>query len=406
MYANTKFHLQVICLLIGSLFITISALANKSPLVYRQQNFEVAGQTYQVRVAEGYQLELLSDKLRGPRLLSFHANGDLLIGSRSGDIYRLQPPYTRAQTLITLNDYPHSVVVRGKELFIARTSGLYRVPYEPGQKKIAEDDLQLIARIPGGGGHNSRSLAVGPDRRLYLSLGITGNCSNEYLDDSYDFDERRGGILVLDENSQTAQWKTFASGLRNPVGFAWHPVTGVMYASNNGPDHWGFEQPPEYFSRIDAGSFHGMPWFQFNGQQIVRDDCIKTRPPRPMGDVVKPVATFPARNAPMAVAFMPDTPAAGVLRGDAIVALRGSWATAPNGGFFGDNASRRTPRLVRVRFESGQAVAVEDLLSGFQLPNGDRWARPVGLAIDAEGAIYFTSDSGINGLFRLRRVSR
>jgi glucose/arabinose dehydrogenase len=185
------------------------------------------------------------------------------------------------------------------------------------------------------------------------------------------------------------------------VGFAWHPKTGVMYASNNGPDHWGYEQPPEYFSRVTAGSFHGMPWFQFDGQLLKRDDCVPSKPPRPLADVVAPVATFPARNAPMGVAFVPKGAMRKALEFDAIVALHGSWGTKPSGGAFGDSATRRPPKIVAVRFKDGKAMRVDDLVTGFQRANGERWARPVGVAIGPDGALYFTSDSGTNGLFRL-----
>jgi glucose/arabinose dehydrogenase len=176
-----------------------------------------------------------------------------------------------------------------------------------------------------------------------------------------------------------------------------------LYASNNGPDHLGFEQPPEYFSRLLPGSFHGMPWFQFDGQRLRRDHCIARDPPRPIGAVSVPVATFPARNAPMGVAFVPTGALDPRLEGDAIVALRGSWGTQPSGGAMGDPATRREPKLVRVRFAQGEAQEVEDLVSGFQLPDGERWARPVGVGFGPDGALYFTSDSGTEGLFRLIR---
>jgi glucose/arabinose dehydrogenase len=192
--------------------------------------------------------------------------------------------------------------------------------------------------------------------------------------------------------------------LRNPVGFAWHPQTGELYASNNGPDHLGFDRPPEYFSRVSAGSFHGMPWFQYDGKKIVRDDCVKSKPPRPLADVAVPAATFPARNAPMGVAFVPAGALDKALEADAIVALRGSWGTRPGGGFFGEAASRRPPKLVAVRFREGRALRVDDLVTGFQRPDGSRWARPVGVAIGPDGALYFTSDSDTNGLFRLSRT--
>lgn len=207
----------------------------------------------------------------------------------------------------------------------------------------------------------------------------------------------------MDEDGPKPVWRPFASGLRNPIGFDWHPDTGVLYASNNGPDHWGFELPPEYFSRLVPGSFHGMSWFQFDGEKLRRDNCIRAQPPRPADRVERPVATFPARSAPMAVAFLPRGALSPDLEGDAIVALRGSWATRPHGRASGDPAMRREPKLVRVRFEDGEARAVEDLITGFQHADGSRWARPVGIAIGPDGALYFTSDSGANALFRLSR---
>jgi glucose/arabinose dehydrogenase len=382
-------------------FTAAVAGAATEPLTYEEQTLQVDGTRQVARVPKGYRLELLTDKLDGPRLLTFADNGDLIIGSKSGKIYRVPPPYTSPEVLVTLDDYPHSVALRRGEMLIARTNGLYRAPYQPGQKSIARESVTLLARLPGGGGHNSRTVGVGPDGRVYVSLGIQGNCSDQYLGDSYPFDERRGGIYLLREEGGKTRWETYGSGLRNPVGFAWHPPTGVMYASNNGPDHWGYEQPPEYFSRVSAGSFHGMPWFQFDGQLLKRDDCVPSKPPRPLADVVAPVATFPARNAPMGVAFVPKGAMRKALEFDAIVALHGSWGTKPSGGALGDSATRRPPKIVAVRFKDGKAMRVDDLVTGFQRANGERWARPVGVAIGPDGALYFTSDSGTNGLFRL-----
>ncbi len=376
--------------------------ARAAALPLHTQTLVSQGERWNLRLPEGLQLEVLSTALDSPRLMHFLPNGDLLIGSRSGNVYRLSPPYRRAQQLLRLPDYPHSVVYADGRLLIARTNGLYTAPYRLGQTQISPSSVKLLAALPKGGGHTSRSVAIGPDRRVYVALGNSGNCDDEYLGAGYPFERQRGGVLVLDESGAKARFKPFATGLRNPVGMDWHPLTGVLYASNNGPDHLGFEQPPESFARLTPGSFHGMPWFQFDGRRLQRDTCIDSEPPRPRAEVSLPVATFPARNAPMGVAFIPAGALDRRFSNHAIVALRGSWGTRPDGGARGDAATRRPPGLVMVRFEAGRASGeVVEVLGGLQRGDGSRLARPVGVAAGPDGALYFTSDSGLQGLFRL-----
>ena len=377
--------------------------AGTQALVLERQTLSVDGERRTAWVPAGYRLEWLAG-MDGPRMLAFAANGDLFAGSKSGKVYRLPPPYTKPEVLVDLGGYPHGVAFRPGEILIAKTDGVYRAPYRPGQSRIAPEAVTLLAALPAGGGHDSRTVGVGPDGRVYASLGIQRNCSDQYLGAGYPFDERRGGVLVLREGDGKANWEPFASGLRNPVGFDWHPQTGALYASNNGPDHLGFDQPPEYFSRLDAGSFHGMPWFQFDGKRLQRDDCAKSTPPRPVTEVMLPAATFPSRNAPLSMAFVPGGALDMRLESDAVVALHGSWGTQPGGGFIGLPSTRRPPKLVAVRFRDGQALRVDDLVTGFQLPDGERWARPAGVAFGPDGALYFSSDSDANGLFRLRRM--
>ena len=373
-------------------------------LDYVQQSLMIGGRTETARIPAGYRLEVLAERLAQPRMLSFGTHGELFIGSRSGQIYKLLPPYREVTTLTRLRGYPHSVVQRGGKLFISRTDSLLSIEYVPGQTKLDADDSELVAAIPGGGGHNSRTLGVGPDNRLYVSLGIQGNCTPQLLDERLPFEHRRGGVMVLDETRDPPQWKPFAAGLRNPVGFDWHPETRVLYASNNGPDHLGYEVPPEYFAKLLPGSFHGMPWYQYDGERIRRDPCIRGETPYRVDEVALPAATFPARNAPMAVAFIPPGTMHKSVIGDAVVALRGSWGTSPTGSARGDLATRRHPKVVLVRFENGEAARVDDLVTGFQDENGKRWARPVGVAVGPDGSLYFTSDEEANALFRLSRI--
>ena len=400
--ARRRALLTPLLLGVGYLLLAVNLPAEVAEIEYRASSVRVMGAELPVTVPSGYEVELLSRDLRGPRLLTFDSGGSLYVGSRSGSVYRLEAPYREARVLVSLDTYPHSVAFREGEVLIARTDGLYRAPWEPGQRDLDTQDVTLLAALPGGPGHNSRTVRVGPDGRVYASLGIRGNCSDEYLGADYPFDLRRGGILVLEEGEGTVRWSAFASGLRNPVGFDWHPATGEMFTSNNGPDHLGFELPPEYFSRIAFGSFHGMPWYQHDGTRFLRDPCIESDPPAT--EPVPPAATFPARSAPMDVAFVGSGALDERFTGDAIVALHGSWATSPNGSYAGDPSTRRHPKLVVVRFDEGMPRRVDDLVTGFQLPDGRRWSRPVGVALGPDGALYFTSDQGVNGLFRMRRT--
>lgn len=387
--------------IIATVLIPFSTLGNaeSSSLKLTEQTLEIGQRTYQVSIPHGYILEIVSTDLQQPRMMTFTQDKELLIGSGSGNIYRLQPPYQQVEILANMSGYPHSVAVRDNQLFVAKTKGVYQTSYQANDPPIKKKNFKLLITLPGGGGHSSRTINVGPDQRVYVSLGISGNCSNQYIDDSYKVNQRRGGIMVLNETTNPPSWKPYATGLRNPIGFDWQPGSNALYATNNGPDHWGYELPPEYFSRAEAGSFHGMPWFQFDGKKVKRDQCIKTTPPRT--DTTVPEVTFPARNAPMGVTFISSGP----LQNDAIVALHGSWATLPDGGFGGDPATRRPPKLVLVWFEDQRAQRVDELVTGFQLDDGTRWARPVDVAFGPDKAIYFTSDAGVNGLFRLRKLN-
>ncbi|MBZ9557673.1 MULTISPECIES: PQQ-dependent sugar dehydrogenase [unclassified Modicisalibacter] len=335
--------------------------------------------------------------LENPRLISLGRDGEMFIGSKADTVYRLTPPYDEAQVLVRLDDYPHSAVRRDDALYVATTDALLRADYHTGATLDA-DDFHEVAAIPGGGGHSSRSLSLGPDGRLHVSLGIQGNCSNQYLGHDYPFTDRRGGVLVLDESGDTPVWRPYVSGLRNPVGLAWRD-DGTLYVNNNGPDHWGFERPREVLERAEPGRFFGMPWFQWVDGKATRDDCIDVAPPQTASAVTPPVATFPARSAPMGLAFLPDDHPLDV---DLISVLHGSWATAPNGSAAGDPATRREPALMGVRLdEEGHNGEVVALVTGFQDADGRRWARPVGVAVGDDGAVYFTTDVGETGLYRL-----
>ncbi len=354
-----------------------------------------------LKVPQGITVEKLA-ALDHPRFLAFTSENDLLAGSGAGKIYRLRPPYTSSEVLVDFGGYPHSVWIRHagntQELLVGDSDAIYKVNYDT-HKTYQKSDFTKIVDVPGGGGHSSRTVKSGPDGKIYVSLGIASNCSPQYLDNSYPESERRGGIFWIDESKNPPEKVVFANGLRNPVGFAWQPDTGVMYADNNGPDHWGFDEPREEFVEVQQGRFFGMPWYQFVGGKVTVDTCApQDKAPRPITDVTPPVATFDARQAPMDVKFIHAGQFNPAWAGSALVALHGSWAVPDDG----DVAKRRVPRIVLVEFKDGKPTGkVSDVVTGFQDAQGNRYARPVGMAWGPDG-LYFSSDENNAGIYRLK----
>ncbi len=355
-----------------------------------------------IQAPTGMTVEKLPAVLSTPRFLTFSKEGDMIVGSGSGRIYRLKAPYITSEVLADFAGYPHSVAFRQKagvqELWVGETNGVFKATYDT-KKTLKSSDFTKVVDLPGGGGHSSRTVKIGPDNKVYVSLGIANNCSIQYLSNSYPFQDRRGGIFVVEESAGGAVLSPFGSGLRNPVGFNWHPTSKVMYADNNGPDHWGFDLPREVFVEVNEGSFFGMPWFQVIKGKVTADSCAPSdKAPRLASAVELPVASFDARSAPMEVQFVGHSQLFPSWENSALVALHGSWGVPAGGG----DADRRKPKIVLVEFVNGKATGkVSDVLTGFQDARGDRYARPVGMAFGPDNALYFTSDAENEGVFRL-----
>ncbi len=267
----------------------------------------------------------------------------------------------------------------GGWLFVGCTDRVLRYAYRPGQREAAGDPTR-VASLPGRGynQHWTRNVAVSPDgARVFVTVGSATNVDP-------DPDPRRAAISVMGVDG--AGFRVFASGLRNPIGMAFHPRTGALFTVVNERDELGDDLVPDYLTEVHEGAFYGWPYAYFGPHE---DPRRRGERPDLVARARVPDFSLGAHVAPLAVTF-PTRGALGVPVGDALVSLRGSWNRAQPAGY----------KVVRVRFEGGHPVAMEDFLTGFTLPDGGVYGRPVGLVEMQDGSLLLADDAA-NVLWRV-----
>lgn len=302
----------------------------------------------------------------------------------------------RIQTVVEQGlNAPHGLTFVDGQLYIANQDSVVKVIQEGGQWPATKVE-PIIQNLPSGG-HTLKTLKLGPDGYLYLNVGSSCNvCVEIYPIRAtilrYTIDGKPAGALqTLGRHQQSAIW---AKGLRNSQGFAWHPITKVMYATNEGADNRSDtkngsvndEIPPEHLNVIKAAQDYGWPYCW--GDHVMdpnfpnSDDYCQT--------TEAPVATFTSHSTPIGLAFLHQANVPKEYQYDAIAALHGSWNRQQPSGY----------QLSRIRFNaSHQPIGVETLISGW-LQGEYAWGRPVDVIVGNDRAIY-VSDDKMGVMYRL-----
>ena len=272
---------------------------------------------------------------------------------------------------------------------MANTDSVVRFPYTNGDVKAEGEPEMIVADIPGGGrlaggGHWTRDVVFSPDgKTMYVSVGSRSNVDDV---DTTPAEKRRADILTFTPEGKDE--RTYASGIRNPVGLAIQPRTGRLWTSVNERDGLGDHLVPDYITHVEEGGFYGWPWFYIGPHQDPRHDG---KHPELKDKVIVPDVLLQSHSASLDLAFYTGTAFPKVFHGDAFAAEHGSW-----------NRERRTGyKVIRVPFEGDDATGeYEDFLTGFVTPDGDVWGRPVGVAVAKDGALLVTDD-GSNTVWRI-----
>jgi glucose/arabinose dehydrogenase len=330
--------------------------------------------SHQLWAPPGYSVSVLASGLKAPRFMAFDAAGNLLLADASaGSIYRypapVQPSSSPPPTLLQGLDAPSNVALWGGYLYVGETTAIARYAYDAGSGSVGQREV-IVPDLPDGG-HSTRTVAFSRDGSMYVAVGSSCNICDES-------DSRRAAILRFAPDGSA--YERFASGLRNPVGLAIQPETGLLWATVNERDNQGNEIPTDLVTVVGAGQNFGWPACQppFAAPQSTGNDCSGVTPP---------TIGIQAHSAPLGLAFASSS--------DLYVAQHGSWNRDPPA----------EPKLLHIRLdEKGSPVSVADFVKGWQDATGSRWGRPAGITVAPDGSLI-VSDDQAGVLYRVSPTS-
>ena len=373
--------------------------------------------------APGLQVNAFARGLDHPRWVYVLPNGDVLVAETNGPADRQRPGGIRgwfmkrlfkkagaavpsADRLSILRDAdgdgvadirslilrdlysPFGMALVRDWLYVANSNAVLRFPYREGQLTISSPP-DTVAMLPAGpiNYHWTKSLvANGDGTRLYVGVGSNSNVAEKGLA----AEESRAAILEID--IATGARRVFASGLRNPVGLAWEPSTGVLWTSVNERDELGSDLVPDYMAGLQDGEFYGWP-FSYFGNHV--DDRVEPARPDLVATASVPEYALGPHTGSLGLAWSGGNRLPERFREGMFVGQHGSWNRKPFSGY----------QVIFIPFEDGEPTGALPVavLSGFLDGEGRARGRPVGVAIARDGALLVADDVG-NVIWRVSRA--
>jgi glucose/arabinose dehydrogenase len=373
--------------------------------------------------AKGAQVDAFATSLDHPRWLYVLPNGDVLVAEAdappkpedakgvSGAVHKLVmkhagsgrapsanritlfrevggagTPPERHVLLQGLNS-PIGMALIGDRLYVANTDALVSFPYHAGQTEIRDAPTQVTA-LPGGpiNHHWTKSLIANREgTKLYVGVGSNSNAAENGLA----AEQERAAVWEIDP--KTGAHRVYAAGLRNPVGLAFEPDSGVLWVAVNERDELGDHVPPDYMTGLHEGAFYGWP-FSYYGDHV--DERVKPQDPAMVARAVAPDYALGAHTASLGLCWAGNSQLPAFRHG-MFVGQHGSWNRKLHSGY----------RVIFVPFENGKPSGEPvDVLSGFLGEHDKAFGRPVGVAIDKHGALLVADDVG-NTVWRVSRAA-
>lgn len=335
-----------------------------------------------VRLPTGFKFEVYADNVAGARSMALGTGGTLFVGTRTGSLFAISGnPGTdgkpKVRKLSDKLNLPNGVAFRDGALYVAEVNRILRYDAiestldNPPQPRVVRDDL------PQDRHHGWRYIAFGPDGKLYVPIGAPCNVCNE---PKY--------AVITRMNPDGSDHEVFARGIRNTVGFTWHPLTKELWFTDNGRDFLGDNQPPCELNRAPRpGLDFGFPYC--HGKDL-KDPEFGS-----LGECTRmtaPVQALGAHVAPLAVKFYTGTVFPESYRNQVFIAEHGSWNRSEKSGY----------RITLVKLEGDQAVSYQPFASGFNRGN-EVYGRPVDLLVLNDGSMLVSDDTA-GAIYRISYV--
>jgi glucose/arabinose dehydrogenase len=261
---------------------------------------------------------------------------------------------------------PFGMALVGDELYIANADAVIKFPYVAGDTKISAPATKVVD-LPGGpiNHHWTKNIIANKQgTKLYVTVGSNSNVAEDGMD------------------IKSGAHRLYAEGLRNPNGLAWEPETGALWTVVNERDELGDDLVPDYLTSVQEGAFYGWPYSYF-GQNV--DERVEPARPELVAKAVLPDYALGAHTASLGLVSSVGAKLPAIYANGMFVGQHGSWNRKPRSGY----------KVIYVPFANGKPAGMPiDVLTGFLSPEGEAYGRPVGVAIDKQGALLVADDVG------------
>lgn len=332
-----------------------------------------------LQLPPGFKISVAATGLGKPRMMAQREDGSIYITRRDqGDVLLISDKdgdgrYEDLKTVFTNFKQVHGITIHDGKLYLCSDMMLKRATIQPDG--MLTDTVTLITDLPDGGQHPNRTIAFGPDGMLYITVGSDCNDCNE-TNPEY--------ATILQANPDGSNRKIYARGLRNTIGFDWHPQTKELWGADQGVDWRGDTIPGEEINKIISNGDYGWPLvFEKQKVDITREDPLGTTKEAYAKTTQPAMLLLPAHSAAINFYFLNSPAFPKAYANDAIVSLHGSWNAKNPVGYM----------IKRIHYENGKPVSSDDFLTGMLSKDGKtRFGRPAGLLVSSKGTIYVSDD--------------